>query len=356
MGLYDFINAENISAYWETTNANSTDKLLGEGLFPNKKMAGLQLAWIKGKNGTPVALQPSTFDANAQYRDRIGVEKIETELPFFREAMLVKEKERQLIGQYEAYAPALAEPVIQNVYNDAKQLIDGALVQSERMRMALIQTAAINIVGRNDSGRVVSYTYNYDTDGSWATSNKTTLTGTAKWTVANASTSTPIQDMLTIITTASTNGTIIKKILMNSATFNGMMASESITKAMDPNGNAYIITNNQKKLFIEDMLGAQIVIYDKQFVDENGTTTKYLADNIVSFIPDEVLGNTYYSVTPEEFELLSENTSAECKVVNTGIAVTTIKKPHPVNVETIVSEIVLPSFEAIDKVYVCVVA
>ena len=36
---------------------------------------------------------------------------------------------------------------------------------------------------------------------------------------------------------------------------------------------------------------------------------------------------------------------ANVSVVDTGIAITTLKEPHPVNVKTIVSEIVLPSFE-----------
>ncbi|WP_240927574.1 hypothetical protein [Paenibacillus thiaminolyticus] len=35
------------------------------------------------------------FDAKATLRDRIGISKVETEMPFFRESMRIGEKERQ---------------------------------------------------------------------------------------------------------------------------------------------------------------------------------------------------------------------------------------------------------------------
>ena len=38
-------------------------------------------------------------------------------------------------------------------------------------------------------------------------------------------------------------------------------------------------------------------------------------------------------------------------VVGGGIAITTIKEPHPVNILTVVSGIVLPSFEGMNRVY-----
>jgi hypothetical protein len=49
---------------------------------------------------------------------------------------------------------------------------------------------------------------------------------------------------------------------------------------------------------------------------------------------------------------MSGNAGASVSIVNTGVAVTTIKEPHPVNVQTIVSEIVLPSFERMSDIYV----
>ena len=43
---------------------------------------------------------------------------------------------------------------------------------------------------------------------------------------------------------------------------------------------------------------------------------------------------------------------AEVSIVNTGVALTRIITPHPVNIELYASEIVLPSFERMDEVAV----
>lgn len=64
-------------------------------LFPARKKAGLDLSWLKGSRGLPVSLMPSAFDAKATFRDRIGFEKLETEMPFFREGYKIKEKDRR---------------------------------------------------------------------------------------------------------------------------------------------------------------------------------------------------------------------------------------------------------------------
>ena len=55
-------------------------------------------------------------------------------------------------------------------------------------------------------------------------------------------------------------------------------------------------------------------------------------------------------IDPEIIEGLRANFNGECSIVETGVAVTTINIPHPVNKETIVSEIVLPSFERMNEV------
>jgi hypothetical protein len=69
-------------------------------------------------------------------------------------------------------------------------------------------------------------------------------------------------------------------------------------------------------------------------------------------LPSYALGNTWFGTTPEEFDLMSGTANASVSIVNTGVAITTIKEPHPVNVQTIVSEIILPSFERMDDIFV----
>lgn len=138
---------------------------------------GLDLAWIKGYKGLPVALKPSHFDTKATVRDRIGVKKIETEMPFFREAMTIKERDRQELLRFrDNDSENLYSAIISEIFDDRAQLIEGALIQSERMRMQLLVSGGITISANN-----VDYTYNYDVDGEWMTNNYEVLSGTSLW-------------------------------------------------------------------------------------------------------------------------------------------------------------------------------
>ena len=67
--------------------------------------------------------------------------------------------------------------------------------------------------------------------------------------------------------------------------------------------------------------------------------------------PAGTLGNTWFGTTPEESDLMS-GSAANVSVTDTGVAVTTMKKVDPVNVETKVTQICLPSFEAANEIYI----
>lgn len=352
--IYDIFESKAIASYWTDVNANMQDEMIGAKYFPVSKQTGLTLSWIKGRNNLPVALQPAAFDTKAPLRDRIGVKELSTEMPFFREAMRIGEKDRQDIETLLAKGEQFAQPTIMRIFDDTKNLVDGALVQAERMRMALLYGGKIGITASEDSGRTVEYNYDFDASGDWATSNNEELLTTATWTLANAATSDPINDLLNAVELlAETKGVKAVEVLMNTATLKGMLASESIKKAINPVGaTSMIVTRNAARQFVEAETGLTITIYDKMFKDEQGNDNKYFPDGYVTLLPSYAVGNTWFGTTPEEFDLMSGVTNASVSIVNTGIAVTTIKEPHPVNVQTIVSEIVLPSFERMDDIYV----
>lgn len=352
--IYEIFESKAIASYWKDVNSHMQDPMIGSRFFPVSKQTGLNLAWIKGKNNLPVALQPAAFDTKAPLRDRIGVSEVSTEMPFFREAMRIGEKDRQDIETLLAKGEEFAQPTIMRIFDDTSNLIDGALVQAERMRMSLLYSGTINIVASADNGRPVGYNYNYDTDGTWATNNKLTLTNTDTWTLANKATSNPINDLLDAVELmAEKYGVKCTEVLMNTATFKGMIASESIAKAMNPLGaSSIIVSRKTAREFIESETQLTITLYDKMFKDEQGVDQKFYPDGYVTLLPSYSLGNTWHGTTPEEFDLMSGNSGASVSIVNTGVAVTTIKEPHPVNVQTVVSEIVLPSFERMDDIYV----
>lgn len=345
MKIFDMITAPAIGAYWTEIQSNRIP-YLGEALFPAKKKLGLDLSWIKGYRGLPIALKPSNFDAKAEIRDRIGVVKIETEMPFFREAMLIKEKDRQELLKLQEASSAYYETFIREIFDDRAQLIEGALVQGERQRMQMLQGGKIDIEAAG-----VSLQYDFDKTGEYQANNYMELTGTDKWT--DHENSKPIQDLQEAKKSVETkHGTIITRMIMTGTTWAHLLQNHSIKMDMNVlQGDRIILTDTMLEQYIAGKLKKlQVVIYDKKFKDEQGNEKAFFQDGYVSLIPDGNLGNTWYGTTPEEADLMSSS-DAQVSVVESGVAVTTYRDQHPVNVNTVVSEIVLPSFERMDETF-----
>ena len=337
-----------IGANW-TENVSNRIPYLGEGLFPARKQAGLDLKWIKGSKGIPVSLMPSAFDAKATFRDRIGVEKVETEMPFFREGFKLKERDRQDILRAQSANDPYVNAAINNVFDDANQLIEGALVVSERERMQLLFALNGN-VGITIQANGVDYTYNYDPNGAWKASNYFELAD-KKWTDhTNADPFGDIQDAKDAI--SALTGADLRIAIMNKATFKELRLNKNIKdRYLSKSGAAFgYLTDPEIIQILKDTVDLDgIVLYDKQFRNENKVAAKFVPDGYVALIPTGALGETCYGTTPEEADLMGKSV-AQVQIVETGIAITQIVDPHPVNLNTFASEIVLPSYERMDDV------
>lgn len=347
MRLRDIFTAESIALNY-TNAASNAIPYLGTGLFPADKKAGLDLSWLKGHNGLPVALMPSTFDAKSTFRDRVGISKVETEMPFFRESMLVKEKDEQEIMRVQDSKDPYAKQILNSIYNDTKTLVDGANVVPERMIMQLLAPIG-GAVGININANGVDYTYNYDPDGTWKAEHYAKIEDEAdKWT--SSTTCDPLgdlEDRLDAQETATGNRPAI--LLMSKATFNLIKASDKVRSGiLAQNTTANVnYTSAKVQQFVEEELGVSIVIYNKMYKDETGTAKKFYPDNIIMMLPNGTLGQTWYGTTPEERS--GGESDADISIVNTGVAVTVTTTTDPVNTKTTVSEIVLPSFERMDE-------
>lgn len=345
--IFDLVNAKEIGDFWETPASNRIE-YLGASLFPAKKQLGLDLSWIKGASSLPVSLKPSNFDSKASVRDRIGVSKIDTEMPFFREAMTIKEKERQEILKLQGGSnAAILQPVLERIYNDAANLVAGAHAIAERMRMSLLSTGTISIAS---DGVIYEYDYKFPS------AHKVELTSTDKWSDPS---STPILDIQGWQDKVEDDtGVRPKRGICTRKTFNYLLTNDSIKLDFDPiNGKDRILTESDLRQYLERKLGLTVAIYNKKYAETlGGAGVNFYPDDYFTLIPEGNLGNTWYGTTPEEADLMNGATNADVRVVDTGIAITTIKEPHPVNVQTIVSEIVLPSFETIDSIFIAKVA
>ena len=336
MTIFDLVKAVEIAAYWDNM-INERENFLGEELWPDAKKLGIDLSWFKGASGLPVVLKPSAFDVNAIPRPRIGFEKLSAEMPFFKESMYVDEKMRQELNiVLQTGNKAYINILVDKIFNDEVTLLEAARVRREQMRMSALTTGYIDI---NANGQDLSYDF-----GLPETHKPTVETS---WSDANADIITDIrtyQDMIEDDT-----GVRPTRAVCSRKTFGYLTRNTNVRNAILGNDTGVSVRDGQVIAYLRDALDLDIVIYTKRYKDDAGTSTKYVPDDLMVLMPPTTLGNTWFGTTPEESDLLTSKV-ANVAITDTGVAVTTIEHPDPVNVETKVTQICLPDFPMADQI------
>ena len=341
MSIFDLIKAPELTSYWEE-NTQDMPPYLGEELFPADKKLGLKLDWIKGANGLPVVLKPSAFDVGAIPRARIGFDKLSTQMPFFKESAYIDEELRQELNMVtETGNQAYIDAVVRRVFADEVRLLDGARARREEMRMMALTTGAIAITANGPA-------YNYD----YGMPEDHKVTVETSW--SNLETSDPIEDMRSWMDKVEgdtgirpTRGVCTRK------TWGYLRRNQNIIKSLFvlSNGQVGAISDARLTQYLLDELGLELIIYSKRYKNDAGNATQFVPDDTVVLFPSGNLGNTWFGTTPEESDLMGGKV-ANVSITDLGVAVTTIEKADPVNVETKVTMICLPSFEAADSVII----
>lgn len=350
--LFDFMIAQPIAYYYTELQSNERP-YIGQQFFPPRKKAGITLEWIRGRGNLPIILKPNAFDAKPLVRDRQGIEIESTKMPFFRESMRIGENDRQMLIQFgeNTRNNPYAREIINRIFDDAANLLAGASVVPEVMRMSIIVNGQFSMATPANSGHDVAYTYNYDPDGTWAANNITTLTGTDVW--SDYTNSTPIEDLIELMRNARQLGYTLRYAVMGFETFLDLTRNVNIRTSMNPSlgpNNGW--TDNQIRTFIEQQTGLTLLVYDKQYTDsEDAAQFFYPQRGNVTLLPAEPVGSTWYGTTPEEADLMGGLSDADVSIVDTGVAICTKMESLPVNRIVWASEIVLPSFERMDAVY-----
>ena len=339
MSIFDLVTSADIVAYWERKTQDRAP-YLGEELFPDEKRRGITLKWIKGSSGLPVVLKPSAFDVTAVPRPRIGFDVLSADMPFFKESKYIDEELRQELNMVtESGNQALIDSIINIVFDDETELLEGAAAQRERMRMQALTTGTIAMEG---NGQVYEYDYQMPEGHK--------VTVTTSWSNPSADIIGDIQKAIETI--EDDTGATITRAVCSSKVIGYIRNNTALKKtlAVITNGEGYI-SDSRIMQYLIDELGIEVVKNNKRYVDEQGTTQRYVSEDIFVMFPDGDLGNTCFGTTPEESDLLT-NGASNVTITDTGVAVTTMTKEDPVNVETKVTQICLPSFPTADQVYI----
>lgn len=338
--IFDYITAKNITSYWNVRNEQETENLLGEELFDDKQKLGLNLEWIKGASGLPVVLKPSAYDVAALKRDRIGFQEVRTKMPFFKESVMIDEEQRQQLNMVlETGNQAYIDTVVNRIFDDEMGLLKGARAQRERMRMSLITTGTISI-----SANGQDYEYDYGLDASYQTPSDKDWTNTA--------TADPVSDIRAWQDEVEERtGSRPTRAICSQKTMGYLYNNQLIKNAIWGNNSIAPVSYERVRQYLLSELGITIAVYTKKFVNEAGNVSSYVPDDLFVLLPEGKLGNGWFGTTPEQSDLLTAKV-ANVSIVDTGVAVTTSQKVDPVNVDTKVSMIYLPSFERINEILI----
>lgn len=335
-----------------THNEVASNKIayLGEAFFPNKKKLGVDLKSIRTYKGLPVSLNPSAYDAVSAIRSREGFKLDEKEMAFFKESMLVKEKDKiDLMRVAEASDPFALE-IYEGIFNDFETLYESADVVAEQMRMQLLCSdnghPSISLVGDG-----ATYAYNYDPNNEYSANNYEALSGNNLWTAH--STATPIADIKRWKKALRKKyGVNAKYVLMNDATFENMVACDEVKNYILAQSAILTVVADDDiaKAVIEKNTGLTIISYEKMFKDASGNDASFYKEGFVALLPEGTLGNTYYGSTPEEIEMINGG-DIDTMVVDNKVTVSVVHTVDPAQDKTVVSEVLLPSFERIFETY-----
>lgn len=338
MTIFDLVLSAELVAYWEALTQDEAP-YIGEELFPADKKRGLNLQWIKGSQGLPVVLKNSAFDVAAIPRARIGFDKLSANMPYFKESTYIDEELRQELNMVlETGNQAYIDSVMNRVFDDETRLLRGAAAAREMMRMMALTTGVITM---ESNGQVFNFDYGVPAEHK--------ITVTTSW--SDLTNSDPMEDIRQAKEQIlDDTGAVITRAICDGKTWRNLRNNEKIKKEIFVLTNgAGAISDNRLRTYLMDELGIEVVINDKRYIDNTGATVKYIPEDVFVMFPDGTLGKTWFGTTPAESDLMT-GSAANVALTDTGVAVTTVKKEDPVQVETIVSMICLPSFEQANQI------
>lgn len=357
MFITDIYNSDAIASYITEDQSNKIP-FLGEAYFPNKKKMGIDLKWYKGHKGIGIALKPSNFDAIPTVRPRGKAQLTKEEMPLFRESMTIKEHDLMEISRIRDTNDPYLQPIVDSLYDDVGTLKEGADIAAEMMRMNLLAPIEGDMKISIALADNVTAVYNYDEDGSWKSTNYLELQDAATW--DKPTTAKPLTDIRKGIQYLAGVGVTATTIIGNSSTFDYLLENEQVKSALlSISGNAITYVDDST---VEDVLKRKMKLewirYDKAYKDYSGSQKKFYPDDYITILGSGQLGNTWRGTTPEELTTIGSfmdipQAPVDITVLESGIAIAVQTEYKPsFTVTTTASQIVLPSFEGMDTIYV----
>jgi hypothetical protein len=337
--IYDIIEARQLAAFWQGTGVADPGAYVSQELFPAAKQIGLNIKWIKGAKGQPVVLKASAFDAHAVPHPRIGLQIVQNEMPYFKESSYVDEEPRQQLSQMMTTAnQGLIDNILTRIFNDEMRLLVGAARRREQMRMMALTTGQIDFASNGQQ-----FTFDY-----MIPNKVSAITAWEDWEA----------DILEDIriardTIQQQTGEVLTRAICDGKSWANLRKNEQIRSSIFAFNIATggVLSDTALQQYLKSELGLDVFQNNYRYYDDTGTQQRYMPENTFVMFPSGTLGQTWFGTTPAENDLMT-GSSANVAIVDTGVSITTSKIVDPVQVQTIVAQICLPSLEKADSVYI----
>lgn len=306
--------------------------MLGDTLFPARKIQDIKFDMITGANGLPVSASIHAFDTETELASREVLQKGAAELALIKRKIAIGE--REIIAINNPRMDSEQKALVMELFKDGDKMVESVQTRIEAMRMELLSSGKIAI---NENKVAITLDY------------KVPVGNKKSFNWSDASTAKPLEDIKTLADAVEdASGTKPTRILTSSKVLNKILACESVKKAIFGVNFDKIATRKDLNSLLESMELPQVAVYNAKYKVQNAngkyTTKRYFPENILSMFAENALGETIYGLTAEEIELLGSNKMEEAKMVG-NIFVGVEKEGDPVRRYTKAVATALPTLE-----------
>lgn len=310
-------------------NNRQAPALLGETLFPARKVQGLEFDILKAGTRIPTIASVHAFDTEAEIASRVASRSAQ-ELAFIKRKIQLKEKDLIALRN-----PRTAEEqrfLEQEVYNDVYSMVSSVDARVEKMRMEVLSDGKVTL-DENGLDLVVDYGVPAD----------------HKATVDFAAAGTDVIGLLTDWSAAL--DTAPTRILTSTKVRNAILNNAGIKAYFKDAG--LLPTPGTLNQMMQQFGLPTIATYDAKYYKENAkgilVKERYFPENKLVMFGSENPGESIFGVTPEESRLLSGG--SKDYTVGNVIAMVYESNLDPVGTWTKAAGTALPSFPEADNVF-----
>ncbi|MBZ9608639.1 major capsid protein [Clostridium estertheticum] len=330
--LAEVFNTNEIINYFKERQVTP---MLGEALFPEKKIQDIEFDMILGSGGLPVSASVHAFDTKTQLASREAIEKGVQSLALIKRQIKITEKE--LIKIQNPRSNAELSFVLAQLYKDAEKMEESIRVRAEAMRMEVISSGKVAI---DENGVAVTIDYLVPAG------NKLPFNWSAQ------TTATPLIDLEKIASAVETEcGSRPARAMTSRKIMKAICACTSIKKAILGSNSDKLVTLS----LLNDLLSQSelpiLLVNEGKYKIETATgvsTVRYFPENIISMFGSDTLGETIYGLTAEEVKLIGDGNMETASMVG-NVFVGTYTSVDPVAEFTKAAATAIPSFPHADE-------